>query len=167
MCFVIREIEGQISDAQLQCRFFRITPTERSHAREQFLHREWLRQIIIRAELQSSHPIVEFAARRQHQNPARNTIGAHSPQHFKTVDTRKTDIEHDEIESGLLRFTQSGFAVTNHHRIMPCLSKSRRYVPREARFIFNNKNPHESADGAICVVSTQAAPLLFPRAKNH
>ena len=50
-CLMIRQVESEIGDLQSECRFLRVTPTQRGDPGHQFLHGERFWQVIIRAEL--------------------------------------------------------------------------------------------------------------------
>ena len=93
--FMIRQIESEIANAQVELRFFGKTAAQGANARNQFLHRKWLGQIIICAQLQARHTILELTAGREHQDAARNVARAQATQDFKPVHSREPNIEHD------------------------------------------------------------------------
>src|ERR1700694_5232231 len=67
---VLYQLEREIADAQEDRGFLRITASERTYARDQFLHGKWLCQIIVRAKMQSSHTIRDLPTRGQDKNTA-------------------------------------------------------------------------------------------------
>src|ERR1700682_3943366 len=73
---VVYQLEREIADAQEAGGFLRITASERTHARNQFLHGKWLCQIIVRAELQSSHTICDLPTRGEDENTAGHMLRA-------------------------------------------------------------------------------------------
>jgi len=142
MHFLADEIQGQVADAKRDLWFFRVTPPQCPHAGQQFLHGKRFGEIIIGAELQARHAIVQFAARGQDQDTMRHMFGAQSPQHFETIDARQTNIEHKEIEGFFLNFTQGGFTIMNDDGFMACLPERGSDVPGESDFIFNYQDVH-------------------------
>src|SRR5215471_21832959 len=109
-----REVEREIGDAQREDWFFRIPTAKSAHASDQFAHGKWLRQIIIRPELQATHAIVDSAACGQQQYATGEMLSTQPLQQLETVNSRQTDIEHEEIERFLAHFVQRGLATVNH-----------------------------------------------------
>src|SRR4030095_11476131 len=59
--YSVGTVQNQIADLKLDERFLGKTSPERTHSRDQFLHRERLREVIIRAEAEAGHPIAYLA----------------------------------------------------------------------------------------------------------
>src|SRR5918996_6626543 len=70
-------------------------------------------------------------------------------QDLEAVHPRQTNIEHDQIEPRIRRFTQSSFTVMDDNRIMACLYQRRGNLPRQLHFIFNHKDAHEFESGEM------------------
>jgi hypothetical protein len=83
------------------------------------------RQVIIGSELQSGHSIVHAVARSQHQHAIDHMLRAQTSQHFKAIDPRQANIEHDQVKGLLAHFVQSGFTIVNGFRIMTGLDQRR------------------------------------------
>jgi len=98
--------------------FFRIATSEGTHACQQFLHSEWLRQIIVSPELQSTDTISYLTPRSQNENPARDVAGAQKAQQFETIHSRETDIEHNQIERRVHCLAQCFLSIVSHNRIV-------------------------------------------------
>ena len=118
MHFLVDKIQSEVANTKRYFRLLRVTAPERTHTRQQFLHREGFREIIIRPELQTGDAIIQLAARGQHQHPVRHILGAQSAQDFEAIDARQSDVEHQEIERFFLNFTQGGLAIVNHNRVV-------------------------------------------------
>jgi hypothetical protein len=140
---VVHQIESEIGDAQFQNRLFGITTPERVYAGDQFRHGKWLRQVIIRAQLQSSHAIFHFAARGEHQSASGNVAGPDSTQHLEAVDSRQTYIEYNQIKWRFKRAVHRSLAVVDRNRGVTGLSQRRGNPARQWKIIFDDKDAHE------------------------
>src|SRR4030095_11945959 len=58
--FSVDQIQNQIADLKLDGRLRRETSPERTHSRDQLLHRKWLSEVIIRAEGEAANSIAHF-----------------------------------------------------------------------------------------------------------
>ena len=151
MDVVSRQIEREIANAQRHYRFLGITAPEGAHARQQFLHCKRLRQIIVSSKLQPGYSIIHSAARGEQQYTACEVLRAEALQHLEAIDSRKTDIEHDEIERRLSHFVQGGFAIVNCFRIVASLGQRTSDFPRHSDFIFDDQHTHGlETDGKLC-----------------
>ena len=136
MQFIIPQIEGEIGHLQFDRRLFRIAAPERGDARDQLLHGEWFRQVIIGSERQAIHPIVHFPARRQDEDAAIDMRFAQPAQDFEAVDSGQHDIEDDQFEAGLLCIAQRCLAVVQDLHIVTRIDEGAGDVAREPNFIF-------------------------------
>ena len=140
---MIRQIESEIANAQVERRFFGKTAAQGAHPRNQFLHRKWFGQIIIRAQLQARDTILDLAAGGEHQDTARNVARTQATQDFKPVHSWQPNIEHDQVERRLRRIAQCGFAIVSHDRIVAGFDQRRSDLSRQSNFIFNNQSTHK------------------------
>jgi hypothetical protein len=59
---------------------------------------EGLRHIVVRAEIQTPHPVVDRVARGQNQHRQRIAAGTQPPQHLEAVYAGQADVEYGEVE---------------------------------------------------------------------
>ena len=140
---MIRQIESEIANAQVEWRLFSKTAAQGAHPRNQFLHGKWFGQIIIRAELQARDTILDLGAGGEHQDTARNVTRAQPAQDFKPVHSWQPNIEHDQVERRFRCIAQGGFAIVSHDRVMAGFGQRRSDLSRQSNFIFNNQSAHK------------------------
>jgi hypothetical protein len=114
------------------------TSSERTHSRDKFLHRERLREVVIRAESETGHAIAHLATRGQDKDASRHFRRAQTSQHFEAVHSWQHHVQHDEIVLLRLRFAQGGFAVMQHSWFVASFSQSARDMVGKANFIFDD-----------------------------
>src|SRR5207247_5455991 len=103
------------------------------------------------SKLQPGYSIIHSAARGEQQYTACEVLRAEPLQHLEAIDSRKTDIEHDEVERRLSHFVQGGFAIVNCFRIVAGLGQRRSDFPRYSGFIFDDQDTHGlETDGKLC-----------------
>jgi hypothetical protein len=73
-----------------------------AHPRGQLGHGERLGHVVVGAEVQAAHPVVDRVARRENQHRHGFLGRPQAPQHLETVHLRQADVEDDEVEA-LLR----------------------------------------------------------------
>ena len=82
-------------------------PQERAHARGELRHREWLHHVVVRAEIETAHAVIDRIARREHQHRHRAVLlrraAAQAPQHLEAVHLRQPDVEDHQVEALLRR----------------------------------------------------------------
>jgi hypothetical protein len=139
---MVRHVESEIANAQIKRRFFSKTAAQSADTRNQFLHREWLGQIIIRAKLQTSDTILQLAAGREHQNAARNVARPQAAQDFEPVHSWQPNIEYNQIKRRFRGVAQGGLSIVGHDRVVAGLNQSCRDLSRQSNFIFNNQSAH-------------------------
>ena len=71
---------------------------QRAHARLEFGHRERLGQVVVGAEVEAVHAVLDRIARGQHQHAGRRAPRTQASQDLEAVDVGQPDVEHDEIE---------------------------------------------------------------------
>ena len=127
---------------ELDRRFLGKTATERRHPSYQFSHRKRFRQVIIGAQGEPVHPIVQLTARRQNQDAAIDVRFTQAPQHFEAVDGGQHHVEDDETISRRARFTQRRLAIMRNSHVVPGIGQGTRDVPSQPNFIFYDQNAH-------------------------
>src|SRR5947207_15758534 len=98
---MIRQIESEIANAQVEWRLFSKTAAQGADAGDQFLHGKWFGQIIIRAKLQARDTILDLGAGGEHQDTARNVARAQPTQAFKPVHSWHPTGEHEQVDTGV------------------------------------------------------------------
>src|SRR5439155_5785578 len=102
-----REIHLQILDRHDARHQRRPPPRECADARDQLAKGEWLRHVVVRADLEPHHAIVDRVPRREHENgrlnPARPQVAAK----LEPRAARKHHVEHDDVEAAALRLSAS------------------------------------------------------------
>jgi len=141
--FMIRQIEIEIANAQVEWRLFSKTAAQGADTGDQFLHGKWFGQIIIRAELQARDTILDLGAGGEHQDTARNVARTQPTQDFKPVHSWQPNIEHDQVERRLRGIAQCGFTIVSHDRIMAGFDQRGSDLSRQSNFIFNNQSAHK------------------------
>ena len=84
---------------------------QRSHPASELPDRERLRDVVVRAELESENLVELLPARREHDD-RHVALSAQSLADLEAVETRKHDVEHDEIHGLLAEPAERLFAVT-------------------------------------------------------
>src|SRR5882672_83796 len=124
------------------------TAQQRTHARFEFGDRERLGQIVVGAEIETVHAIIDRVASGQHED-----IGARPPQtkpaqHFESVDVGQADVEDDEF----VRWrAQQVVGLNSRCRAVDRMSaaiQDARKPGREQRIVFNDENAHEPSRAA-------------------
>src|SRR4030095_11844876 len=95
--FSVDQVQNQIGDLELDGRLLRKTSPERAHSRDQFLHCEGLREVIICAEPAARHSIAYLAARGQDKDTSVDVRCAQMSQHFEPIHPWQHHIEYDKI----------------------------------------------------------------------
>src|SRR5207244_1991464 len=71
---------------------------ERFDAREQLAEIEWLRQVVVGAELQAEYSVDDLAAGGEHENRRLHAEVAHVAADVESITARQRDVEDDQIE---------------------------------------------------------------------
>src|SRR4029077_10037492 len=111
------------ADLEFDERLLGKTSPERTYSRDQFLHREWLSKVIIRAQSEAGHSIAHLASCGQDKDTSVDFRRAQMSQHFKAIHPWQHHIEHYQIVPLQLRFPQGSLAVVDHERLMASFSE--------------------------------------------
>src|SRR4029079_4700153 len=90
------DIDRQCTDHD-RARGHRGSPQQRSDASFEFGQRKRLGQIVVGAEIESAHAVLDRVARRQDQNIRLRTALAPPSPHLETVDVGQTDVENQKL----------------------------------------------------------------------
>ena len=74
---------------------------QRAHARGELGHGEGLHHVVVGAQVQAAHAVIDRVARREHQHrhrPVCPAAGAQAPQHLEAVHLRQADVEDHQVE---------------------------------------------------------------------
>jgi hypothetical protein len=123
---------------ELDRRFLRKTSPKRIHSRDQFLHGERFRKVIIRAQSEAYYPIAHLATRGQDKDTSVHFRTAQTSQHFEAIHPWQHYIEHNQIVVRCLRFAQGSFAVVGNSQLMASLGEGAKDMPCKANFVFDN-----------------------------
>src|SRR3954467_15720215 len=112
---------------------------ERAHARRELRHGERLDHVVVGAEVEAAHAILDRVARRQHQHRQWTALvagGAQPAQHLEAVHLRQADVEDHQVEA-LLRSRQHRLlaARSDIHRVTLGLEDAAK-TARERRVVF-------------------------------
>jgi hypothetical protein len=119
-------------------RFLGKTSPERIHSRDQFLHCERLREVIIRAESETRHPIAYFSPRGQDKDTGVDFRRAQMSQHFESIHPWQHHIEHEKIVPLQVRFPQGGLTIVDHDRLVARFSEGAADMLGKSNFIFDD-----------------------------
>jgi len=122
---------------------------------QQFREREGLHQVIIRAGIQSPHPVVDSARGRQHQYRGRRPAAAQRLDHLEPVDLRKHAIDDEQIPPLVYRDPQTIAAIILRGGLVSSLLQRAHYVLRGLGVVFD----HEDSHRAVNRVATQRSCL--------
>jgi len=78
-------------------------PAEGAHAREQLLDLEGLDQVVVGAGVEPGDALRGGIARAQHQHRREAAAGARAAQHLEAVQARQPQVEHHQVELGVLQ----------------------------------------------------------------
>ena len=106
------------------------------------LERERLREIVVRARLESAHAVVDGVARGEHENRSLDAVLARVSADVEPVATRQHDVEYDDIELSERDRLARGCRVSRVARLDERLAQSLQEDSRELRVIFDEKYAH-------------------------
>ena len=117
-------------------------PQQGADAGQQLLRLKGLGQVVVRAAVQTPHPIAEIAAGRQHQHRHRLAAGAELLQQGKAVQLRQHGVQQHQIVNAAAGVVQTGHAViADIHGVAPPVQQLRQRV-RQTLFILHDQNTH-------------------------
>src|SRR5712664_330611 len=90
-------IDTQATEAQLGVLYRLAAADERPHARFQLGEREGLRDVVVGSEVEAAHAIRLGFVSGKDQDAAGVVVAAQLAQHLEPVDSRKADVEHDQV----------------------------------------------------------------------
>ena len=116
--------------------------SERIDAREQFLHRERLREIIVRAGLQPLDAARHIAARREDEHARKTALFFQLREHIEAVHAGQIQIEHDEVRLLRERRAQALRAIMHRARLVAGAHERTGDVAGELEFVFDDEDAH-------------------------
>ncbi len=90
-------VDGKAAEAQLRALYRLAAADKGAHTRFQFGKREGLGDIVVGSEVEPAHAIDLGIVRRKDQDAAGVVVAAQLAQHLEPVDSRKADVEHDQV----------------------------------------------------------------------
>jgi hypothetical protein len=88
-------VERDVAEGEQPAEQVAWTAQQRLQARDQFLHRKRLGEIVVGAFPQADHPVADTVARRQHQHRCGVVPAPHVAQQVEAVLVRQAEIEND------------------------------------------------------------------------
>jgi hypothetical protein len=92
-----RRIEGEVGEPQHRRPRGGAPPQQGANARQELLERERLGQVIVGAEVESRHLVVDGVARGQEEDRTPDALLAERPEHLEAVAAGQHDVEDDEV----------------------------------------------------------------------
>ena len=72
----------------------------RAHPRDELVEGERLHQVVVGAELEAGHDVLDLGTRRQHEDLGRVAPASDLTEHIEAVDVRQPEVEHHEVGAG-------------------------------------------------------------------
>src|SRR5206468_1423415 len=129
----------EIVGVQLSACRSRAAAEQRFDAGLEFRCLKWLRQVIVAACFKTLHLIIQFTARRQHENRCVDSVFSKTPADLESVAGWKHDVEDDEIEwIFCCKFLAFDAVIGTFHQITIAPEQIRQSAA-EVRFILDEK----------------------------
>src|SRR5579883_3064688 len=137
-----QQIDLQIckTDRLLSARW--ATTQQGAHARQQFGKSERLYQIIVSAQFESTHPLMNRIASSQKKHWYLTARLPQPVENFPTIQPRHHDVQNDEIELRFQRHVEPIQSVTCHIRDIARFSKAFLKKFGGLAFVFDDQNSH-------------------------
>ena len=148
------------SPGDRQRRFERqIASQERAHTGFELGHREGFGQIVVGAQVQAVHAILDRITRREHDNTRLRAPNTKTPQDLETVDVGEPDVEHEEVVRGT---SEQRVGILAARRMIDCVARAREdhHEPIcEQPVVLDNKHAHMRSNVTDIAVAQSTARL--------
>ncbi len=141
----------------------RAAARERAHARLQLLERERLGEIVVGAEVEAAHAVLDAVLRGEDQHRQFAAPAAQALQHFEPAHLRQAEVEDQQVEFEA-RDRAIGFGAGRHavHRVARIAQAAQQTVGQN-RVVFGDQNPHPARP----LVRGRRCRRPLPRAGNR
>mmetsp|Transcript_30097 Transcript_30097/g.54744 ORF Transcript_30097/g.54744 Transcript_30097/m.54744 type:complete len:263 (+) Transcript_30097:6986-7774(+) len=135
---------GHLHDQRFRVIPVHASPTqEHLDARDQLREGKWLDQVVVRPTLQAAHPILDLAARGQHEDRNRPRM-TQSREDRQPIDARKHPIQDDKVVLVHGRHVESVDAGVSYLDLVALLGQSFAQVSGRLDFVFDDQDFHEA-----------------------
>ena len=111
-----------------------------AHPGDQLVELERLRQVVVRAAVETGHRVGGGGACGQHDDRHALVEAAHPAQHLEAVDAGQADIEQDQVELVAAGELDRGQAVVGHPAGVPGRGQALRDERRDAFLVLDHQN---------------------------
>src|SRR5581483_8862413 len=125
--------------------------------REQLGYGERLDEIIVGAQVETAHAIVDAVAGRQDQHRRVDPLLTKRLQDVEAAPSRQHDVEHDEVEHFGARPEKPVFAVAGDRHLVVVARQRPGQHRGDFRFVFDDEDPHQEG----CYRAAGACSLTF------
>ena len=134
-------------------------PQQRAYVREQLAEVEGLRQVVVRARVESLDAVVNRVARRHHKDWHGRACGAQFAADLEAVFARKHDVEDYQVVVVDVRLIERALAVLRDINSVGLLAQTLRHHPRRARLVFDQKDT-QTLDSLAAVIIARRKIVL-------
>ncbi len=139
-------------------------PRQRPDPSDQLSEVEGLGQVVVGADAEAFHPVLERSGGGQHQHAARAPVGDHGSADLISVHAREVPIEHDDVVVGEGNPAERLAAVESDVDGDPLAAQDGRHGLGEPRMILDHQHPHRSLlRQAISLLGQSRAGRAPPR----
>ena len=135
-------IEAQVADLHHRRALDRAAADEGTQAGEQLGEGERLDQVIVGAAVEAGDPIVEGAARGQHQDRRPDAVAAQAPAGLEAVDPGQHHVEDDGVVVGGARHQQGALAFVGDVDVQPFLAQPATQQGRHLHLVLDDQDLH-------------------------
>ena len=131
-------------DAEFRRKLSAGSADERSQTREHLFHPKWLRDVVVRAAVNALHLLVPAAAGGQKQHRHDQAVVPPSLQHGESVDAGEPKVEDHRVVLFRPAEKVGALAVGGAIHRVASLPKGGGQLARQAHFILDDENPHQT-----------------------
>ena len=113
----------------------------RAHAREKFLERERLPDVVVRPGLEAFDSIPGAGAGSEHDDGHRATLATNLPKHLEPVHRGQTDIEEAEVDPPAPKKVERRWTVVDDNDVVACCAQPPLHERRDLRLVFCDEDP--------------------------
>jgi len=117
-------------------------PEQRAHARGQLGHGEGLDHVVVGAQVEAPHPVLDGVARGQHQHRDRALGRPQAPQRLESVHLRQADVENHQVEALLGGGEHRLLAARSHVHRVTLGFQDPAQARRQGRVVFHDQQSH-------------------------
>src|SRR2546423_3730330 len=137
------QIDLEVGNAECFRQGSATSSSQRPHPRQQLTEGKGLGEIVIRADLQSRHPVVDCIARSEHEDGGGDLADSQLAAEIEAISAGQHHVEYQHVEAAERRF-HFPFGVAGHrHHLNAVLGKAGLYNRRQARVVLDKKNSHK------------------------